>query len=138
MSELTTHKCFLCRGVANVAGYSFRCPDNERLWFNTYQGGATQSNYTDTDIVSQDTWYHLVAIRSGTLAIFYRDSVNIPLAGAVSIVDPATNANNFIVGDEAGVSYDMAGDIGEVRIYRRELSPLEVQRNYLATKWRYK
>ena len=27
--------------------------------------------------------------------------------------------------------------IGEVRLYNRRLTPLEVQHNYLATKWRY-
>ncbi len=30
------------------------------------------------------------------------------------------------------------GSIGEVWIYRRALTPLEGQRNYLATKWRYR
>ena len=36
-------------------------------------------------------------------------------------------------------AYDVfhKGLIGEVRIYRRALTPTEVQHNYLATKWRY-
>jgi len=31
----------------------------------------------------------------------------------------------------------LEGLIGEVRVYNRGLTPLEIHRNYLATKWRY-
>ena len=138
LSELTSHKCLVVRGVENVSGYSFRIPNNERLWMETAQSGVRQSNYTAVDQVVANQWYHLVAIRSGTLAIFYRDTENIALEAAAAIVNPATNTNNFIVGDESGISFDMAGDIGEVRVYNRALTPLEIQHNYLSTKWRYR
>jgi len=37
----------------------------------------------------------------------------------------------------ASSQWDAAGIGGEVRLYNRALTPLEIQRNYLATKWRY-
>ena len=38
----------------------------------------------------------------------------------------------------AGIGSALKGLIGEVRIYNRALTPLEIQHNYLATKWRYR
>ncbi len=41
------------------------------------------------------------------------------------------------VGESYAGSNDFQGTVGEVRIYNRALTPLEIQQNYLATKWRY-
>ena len=37
----------------------------------------------------------------------------------------------------ANRNYYFKGLIGDVRVYNRALTPLEIQRIYLATKWRY-
>ena len=42
------------------------------------------------------------------------------------------------VGQIFHTAYDLGGIIGELRLYSRALTPLEIQRNYLATKWRYR
>ncbi len=64
----------------------------------------------------------------------------------VNTVDKATNQNAptmtsgtsvLRIGSYIGTGEFINGQIGEVRIYGRALSPLEIQHNYLATKWRY-
>jgi len=61
-------------------------------------------------------------------------------------IDKATNQNaptmtsgtsTLYIGSYIGTGEFFTGLIGEVRIYRRALTPLEAQHNYLATKWRY-
>ena len=46
-------------------------------------------------------------------------------------------ANTLYVGNDAGTTYTFEGIIGEVWFFSRAFTPLEIQHNYLATKWRY-
>ena len=47
------------------------------------------------------------------------------------------STNSFFIGQHPGGSNLVDGSIGEVFVYNRALTPLEIQSNYLATKWRY-
>ncbi len=49
-----------------------------------------------------------------------------------------TDSNLLRIGEVAAGAQNFRGIIGEIRIYSRALSPVEVQHNYLATKWRYR
>ena len=58
--------------------------------------------------------------------------------------DTGNNTTNLIpqvgnlrIGNRNPDAAYFSGTIGEVRLYNRALSPLEIQHNYLATKWRY-
>jgi len=44
---------------------------------------------------------------------------------------------DLIIGEARNLARDFDGRIGEVRLYNRALTPLEIENNYLATKWRY-
>jgi len=47
-------------------------------------------------------------------------------------------SQNFTIGLLAGGNTnDFTGTIGEVQVYSRVLTPLEIHQNYLVTKWRY-
>ena len=89
---------------------------------------------------STDTWYHLVGVGDGRGATSLRIYVNTALKQSAdistlgSLVD---NTKNLWIGEEERNAAFFHGLIGEVRIYNRALTPLEIQRNYLATKWRY-
>ena len=70
------------------------------------------------------------------------DSFTFYLDGIASILDTVSTC--FGSGDWSDLSlgrrsngFPFAGMIHEVRVYRRALTAGEVQRNYLATKWRY-
>lgn len=47
------------------------------------------------------------------------------------------SASDLIIGNIPSGTRTFDGLIGEVWLYNRILNPLEIQRNYLATKWRY-
>ncbi len=67
--------------------------------------------------------------------IIYIKGVNV--ASATETASITTKDGVLRLYNGAGTTQWWKGIIGEVRIYNRALSPLEVQQNYLATKWRY-
>ena len=88
-------------------------------------------------LVTAGTWYHLVGTYDGAQSILYTNAVaGSPLAvtGAIDNDDVSLTMGSRAV----SLDRDFDGIIGEVRIYNRALTPLEIQNNYLATKWRYK
>lgn len=137
-SDITTHKAFVVRGTRDASGWWIGAPNNERLWFETCDAPASrESSYTATDVLLLDTWQHIVVTRSGANALFYVDGVSEALVSAGDHTTIVSSTNNLIIGDEASIGYDMAGTIGEVRVYNKLLSPAEVLANYNATKWKY-
>jgi hypothetical protein len=83
-------------------------------------------------------FHHLVGVRdiSAGRAYCYADGA---LGTGGDVADTAgsvTNTDSVKIG--GGETETWLGVIGEVRVYNRALSPLEIQHNYLATKWRYR
>jgi hypothetical protein len=56
---------------------------------------------------------------------------------ATTASGPTTDPTYSALGGGLSGGYLAAGRIGEARAYSRELLLPELQRNYLATKWRY-
>lgn len=90
-------------------------------------------------VVSFGSFYHIAGVYDGSYLRLYVNGVEITPATAFSSGLP-TNAATV----KLGIHYNgnpgdgiFKGDIGEGRIYNRALTPLEIQQNYLATKWRY-
>ncbi len=83
-------------------------------------------------------WYHAAYTYNGSVLNLYRDSQNKDLNRVAPNYD--VSSEDLVVGqrtDSPSATYAFDGVIGEVRIYNRALTSLEIQRNYLATKWRY-
>ena len=117
--------------------------NNYELWVNStdyiigYVGDGTTvisvgQNNPFTPAIG--TYYHLALVWDGTNFVLYvngnqQDSVSqtITPVAVVQELDIGRVATNYF-----------GGLISEVRIYNRALTPLEIQRNYLATKWKYK
>ena len=106
---------------------------SERLYWEVY-GGVAVGQLADTTL-SLDTWYHSVFTWDGAYMRPYVNGVidATPKAKVTALDDTAQQVE---IGIRAGLGF-MAGVIGEVRIYNRALTPLEIQHNYLATKGRY-
>ena len=102
-------------------------------WFNV----SWQSALSNT---AMDTNWHIIAVAVDfTLASanisFYIDGIlDVARDNTTSFI---ASADDVTLGREAEATAHLDGTIGEVRIYRRALTPTEVQHNYLATKWRY-
>ncbi len=85
--------------------------------------------------VPRDRWYHLLATHDAAAkkGSIYIDSAFIASSNYVGSLP--TSDQIVRIGRES--SHYLNALIGEVRIYNRVLTSLEIQHNYLATKWRY-
>ena len=102
--------------------------------------GTNQQTVTGSSDLKDDIWHHLAVTVD-------RDSstgLMLSVDGEIDVTDDATGVGSIsnttalqIARFSGGAEY-FKGDIGEIRIYRRLLTPLEMKRNYLATKWRYR
>ncbi len=106
--------------------------DGDRLLLGRHGLSVTSSLVLTTGV-----FQHIVATVSAG------DQVNFSLDGqhagpyTLSGIDTTLNVTYIGMGGGACDDPNMDGLIGEVRIYSRALTPLEIQHNYLATKWRY-
>ena len=110
--------------------------------YNT--GGYAVTFYTCADAVDKsvalgvtlttNTWYHLVGTYNGATMRGYANGVD----GGSSTAQTGNLRNSgytFIMGRSNDLEVD--GMFGELRVYNRAFTPLEVQHNFLVTKWRY-
>jgi len=97
---------------------------------------------TATGIVIVDAFNHIVGtynrLDGGNNRKIYVNAIE--QASDAQTATIPTNANVIHLGNLNTIQnvQNYKGIISEVRIYNRALSPVEVQRNYLATKWRYR
>ncbi|MDO8569067.1 MAG: LamG domain-containing protein [Dehalococcoidales bacterium] len=98
-----------------------------------YHGGNSVAAQAYSAYVNQ--WAHIVATYAG---LPNQPTVKSYINGGTPA--SGTSSNNVTPGTfvKLGGDYWLKGKMGEARIYTRVLTPLEVQRNYLATKWRYR
>ena len=104
-----------------------------------YGTGSAYRVATNFIVTTTGVWQQIAVTKSGTTVTMFVNSVQTSTETMASATI-GTNTDNLQLGDwpdsGAGRRY-WVGDIGEVYVYNRALSPLEVQNNYLKTKWRY-
>ncbi len=129
------YRNIISRGVHETDGYYVDARENDKLRFSTDRAGISYGiNFGG--FFSAGAWLHGAVTKSGGSAVIYRNGAIFATQGGYG--EPQSNdrpTRTGIYGD--GTSNPMDGTIGEVRVYNRALSALEVQHNYLATKWRY-
>ncbi len=99
--------------------------------------GAGNGGYTSISVPGVGIWYQLaMTFKSKDTR---RAFVNGEVSHAVSVTGtlPQSTVDGIALGSRLDNAEWLDGLIGEVRIYNRALTPLEIQQNYLATKWRY-
>lgn len=91
-----------------------------------------------TTSIDDGNFHHIAGVYDGTYIRIYVDGVqeNSNNVGAKTL-ETATGLLGVGARDAAPDDYLWAGTIGEIRVYNRALSALEVQQNCLRTKWRY-
>lgn len=126
---------------ANYNLYAQKDGPTNRLRFEIVDGGTDYSAYTLSALSAAitNTYTHIVGVYDGaTVQIFVNGSnANTTPAAHVGDIDDASG-NNLRVGVDAAQVRFLKGYAGEIRIYNRALTQLEIQHNYLATKWRYR
>ena len=145
-SQITLEAWFKPSQTAAIGRIVSRFPSDYHGWsmyhsttigFQLYAGGSLGGAASAANTIAQGVWHHSVCTYDGAnMTVYVNANVSgSPLAKTGSI---AYTALQPAIGLDNNVNWQaFNGTIGEVRIYNRALSALEVQRNYLATKWRY-
>jgi len=120
-------------GVAGD-GYAFGVGDGAGAAGNKLQGLLPAVAWLNTGYTFPfaNEWYHTIMLReNGTIRFYVNGAQTLNTFTTVPLTP-----TQFRFGSQTGVRY-FNGIIGEIRIYIRPITPLEIQHNYLATKWRY-
>jgi len=115
------------------------------VYLYLYRAGNTQNGAwtTDSAIVPIGSFSQIaITFNDNSVAndpIIYFNGNSTPITETTPCENPATDAAFALnIGDNDGSTRCFDGTIGEVRIYSRCLNPLEIQRNYETTKFRYR
>ena len=112
-------------GINNVAFGTVGTADHDNLYFVS----------STENFLSTAGWYHLTG--TWDLAV-KRTYLNAKAKATCNFVDTLkSGSSDLYLGMRSNNTVPSLCTLGEVRIYGRALTPQEIQRNYLATKWRY-
>jgi autotransporter-associated beta strand protein len=98
---------------------------------------STPSQFTtfpDSDLINDGNWHHLVHVGTRTANVAtYLDGTQVD-SEAISFVGDISNNNAATIGQDPTGTYPVAagGDIDDLGVWRRTLTPLEVSGIYLA------
>ncbi len=141
-TDTTQHNCIIGKTVG--AGYFvslYHGEAGELRWLIQIYATGYKYRYGGTN-VGDGEWYHFVATYDGSDTLaglkLYVDGAEESYTGAESgTIGDMASATDLYIGMRSAADLPFNGSISDVRIYSRALTPLEIQRNYLATKWRY-
>ena len=100
-------------------------------------GNSLDSYLTSAAALTSATWYMITAVMSGKYkGLYINGSLDKEETGPTYTA--GWDAAGHLIGAyNSPASSFFDGTIGEAWVYNRALSVIEIQRNYLATKWRY-
>jgi hypothetical protein len=134
----TTHCNIIDKDDGSTRLYSLQVRRSDMKLLALYWIGATTRFVESRTIIEFNKWYHAVATHDNSLACLYinanLDVTPLSAPGTVNTAPISVEIGRWTPTEP--LPYH--GLIGEVRIYNRALTPQEIQRNYLATKWRYR
>ena len=129
-------------------GYSMELKATGQVYLNLVHD-AVATKYTvinSTNTVNDGAWHHVIvqnlALSGGDasdIQIFIDGSLETNVESSDTLgANSILNNVNLRIASRDGGGQPFSGTIGEARVYNRALTPLEIQHNYLATKWRYR
>jgi hypothetical protein len=117
-------------------GFYLTMSATAKVLFCIYVGGVLKYAASAANSVPFGTWAHITGVFNGTNVLICANGVWSTGDTTAGPID-AHSSDDLLIGDTSASLRCFNGSIGEVRIYNRALSPVEVTHNYLATKWRY-
>jgi len=139
ISVLDATRVIYQRGLYNTDGFYWMLLSNGDLDSYSNQADANQRNLSTVGDIVVDEIALVTLVRTGTAITMYKNTDLLTLATTTAITDPATCSRTAKIGvhDDKAQRF-WKGSMGEFWIYNRALTPLEIQHNFLATKWRYR
>ena len=87
----------------------------------------------------QTNYFNIVFIKdSVSTGLVFVNSMNIPMSGGTALSAMPNINEDLRIGTFRQSGYELAGNIGQVKIYNRALTAQEIFQNYTATKGRYR
>ncbi len=121
---------------SELADYELRCGINGIVTFKIHS--VQNTTLTSAAAIPVGSPSHIVAVFDASLSSNQMDLyINLTLAQRDGAGGNDGGSTLVRLGNTEGLNRGFYGIYGEARIYNRALSALEVQQNYLATKWRY-
>ena len=111
--------------------------------FHVNGGGNYPHWSTAAGTIATGSWYHVVLTYDDRATtndpIIYVNCLSKSLTESAAPVGTRLTDDSYdlYIGNSENANRGVHGKIGEVRTYSRILTPLEIQHNYNATKWRY-
>lgn len=138
----TAPALFGVKAQGTTSRYALQIEDDGDVYFVAIDDGGNEVRGSRSAGMNDNDWHHLMMIvnRASNLGYVLNDGEQVGTAFNLSLLTGDISPQGEAVSGAAvfGGSCNFNGYIGEVRLYNRALSVLEGQRNYLATKRRYR
>jgi hypothetical protein len=96
--------------------------------FGVYPDGNTESSIdTDSAVIANGSWYHIVATYDGNYQKLYVDGELVKTSSDLNTTQ-TSGTSNYWLGKSTAVGFD--GTMDETRIFNKALSPTDVQNLY--------
>ena len=143
-ADITDRALFASSDKATTVHYlNFLIRGTHKLGVAQVNGDTMDGVAGGTD-VDDDTWHMGALVSNGSAYRIFSDAneETLTVFSGTNKGDwfaDTANRDNFAVGvlKRTSLVCYLTGNIGEVLIYSRALTQLEIQRNYLSTRWRY-
>ena len=120
-------------GTTNGVAQIRKGTNNGRLMYQ-HHNGTTWYTLSVDDVVTADTYIHILVVHDSTTATMYKNGVQVGTGGVGNL--EYTNAGEILIGYRAGSEY-WKGDVPIFRVYNSALSVEQVKQNYNAYKKRF-
>jgi hypothetical protein len=91
---------------------------------------------TINNVVNLNVWNNFTIVHSGTSATLYKNGLSVGTITSLPTL-PNIPSSSVYIGNNGGLDRTFDGNIAQVSIYNRTLTPQEIQQNYNATRGRY-
>ena len=108
---------------------------NFRISGNGQDSGST--GIVSTNALYSSGWHHICGTWDGLIMILYVDGIIVAGPTSKTSMVSTPNQKTFIGGGNLGSTLPMSGNIAQVSIYNKALTPQEIQQNFNATRSRF-
>ena len=120
-------------GTTNGVAQIRKGTNNGRLMYQ-HHDGTTWYTLSVDDVVTSDTYIHILVVHSSTTATMYKNGVQVGTASVSNL--EYTNAGEILIGYRASSEY-WKGDIPIFKVYDKALSAEQVKNNFNGIKKRF-
>lgn len=125
--------------LAGTGGYILSCYSQNRVYVRI-NAGSVITSAANAVVFGDGNWYHTAGVWNAVGYItIYVNGRRSGTQGKSGSPGNITTTDDLRIGNRSGTldrPYD--GFIAEVRLHNRALMPQEIQKIYLATRWRYR